>query len=180
MSYAHILGTMYEICSYYDNGFIIDELRYIISSMSFIMTPNFTYIFSHRQSIAANESRIKSETVNKGQGRKNRYVRGNPSRTTVHCRISRPITQQSHDSAENSIIACCRSFSTWQVLHCLPLACEPGQEPQNQWEVAGLSCSGWVQCGWHWCKRGTHLARFSTPHTLEAPRTWWVRNSLKI
>ena len=39
MSYAHILGTMYELCSYYDNGFIIDELRYIISSMTFIMTP---------------------------------------------------------------------------------------------------------------------------------------------
>ena len=39
MSYAHILGTMYELCSYYDNGFFIDELRYIISSMTFIMTP---------------------------------------------------------------------------------------------------------------------------------------------
>ena len=39
MSYAHILGTMYELCSYYDNGFIIDKLRYIISSMTFIMTP---------------------------------------------------------------------------------------------------------------------------------------------
>ena len=40
MSYAHILGTMYELCSYYDNGFIIDELCYIISSMTFIMTPS--------------------------------------------------------------------------------------------------------------------------------------------
>ena len=39
MSYAHILGTMYELCSYYDNGFIIDELCYIISYMTFIMTP---------------------------------------------------------------------------------------------------------------------------------------------
>ena len=26
MSYAHILGTMYEHSSYYDKGFIIDEL----------------------------------------------------------------------------------------------------------------------------------------------------------
>ena len=26
MSYAHILGTMYERSSYYDKGFIIDEL----------------------------------------------------------------------------------------------------------------------------------------------------------
>ena len=50
MSFAHILGTMYELCSYYDiiiiiiiiidNGFIIDELCYIISSMTFIMTPS--------------------------------------------------------------------------------------------------------------------------------------------
>ena len=39
MSYAHILGTMYELSSYYDNGFIIDELCYIISSIAFIMTP---------------------------------------------------------------------------------------------------------------------------------------------
>ena len=30
---------MYELWSYHDNGFIIDELRYIISSMTFIMTP---------------------------------------------------------------------------------------------------------------------------------------------
>ena len=26
MSYAHILGTMYEHSSYYDKGFIIDEI----------------------------------------------------------------------------------------------------------------------------------------------------------
>ena len=39
MSYANILGTMYELCSYYDNGFITDKLCYIISSMVFIMTP---------------------------------------------------------------------------------------------------------------------------------------------
>ena len=39
MSYAHIINPMYELCSYYDNGFIIDELCYIISSMVFIMTP---------------------------------------------------------------------------------------------------------------------------------------------
>ena len=32
MSYAHTM---------YDNGFIIDELCYIISSMTFIMTPSF-------------------------------------------------------------------------------------------------------------------------------------------
>ena len=32
-------NAMYELWSYYDNGFIIDELRYIISSMTFIMTP---------------------------------------------------------------------------------------------------------------------------------------------
>ena len=30
---------MYELWSYHDNGFIIDELRYIISSMTFIMIP---------------------------------------------------------------------------------------------------------------------------------------------
>ena len=40
MSFAHILGTMYEHSSYHDNGFIIDELCYIISSMAFIMTPS--------------------------------------------------------------------------------------------------------------------------------------------
>ena len=39
MSYAHKINPMYELCSYYDNGFIIDELCYIISSMTFIMTP---------------------------------------------------------------------------------------------------------------------------------------------
>ena len=32
-------NAMYELWSYHDNGFIIDELRYIISSMTFIMTP---------------------------------------------------------------------------------------------------------------------------------------------
>ena len=31
-------NAMYELWSYHDNGFIIDELRYIISSMTFIMT----------------------------------------------------------------------------------------------------------------------------------------------
>ena len=39
MSYAHKISLMYELCSYYDIGFIIDELCYIISSMTFIMTP---------------------------------------------------------------------------------------------------------------------------------------------
>ena len=39
MSYAHKISPMYELCSYYDNDFIIDELCYIISSMTFIMTP---------------------------------------------------------------------------------------------------------------------------------------------
>ena len=39
MSYAHKINPMYELCSYHDNGFIIDELCYIISSMTFIMTP---------------------------------------------------------------------------------------------------------------------------------------------
>ena len=34
------LDGMYELWSYHDNGFIIDELRYIISSMTFIMTPS--------------------------------------------------------------------------------------------------------------------------------------------
>ena len=40
MSYAHSLGTMYELCSYYDNGFIMDELSSYISCMTFILIPN--------------------------------------------------------------------------------------------------------------------------------------------
>ena len=39
MSYAHKMNSVYELWSYHDNGFIIDELWYIISSMTFIMTP---------------------------------------------------------------------------------------------------------------------------------------------
>ena len=42
MSYDHRMNPMYELWSYHDNGFIIDELCYIISSMTFIMTPTDT------------------------------------------------------------------------------------------------------------------------------------------
>ena len=42
MSYDHRMNLMYELWSYHDNGFIIDELCYIISSMTFIMTPTAT------------------------------------------------------------------------------------------------------------------------------------------
>ena len=41
MSYAHRINPIYELCSYYDNGFFIDEICYIISSMTFIMTPKY-------------------------------------------------------------------------------------------------------------------------------------------
>ena len=41
MSYDHRMNPMYELWSYHDNGFIIDELCYIISSMTFIMTPSY-------------------------------------------------------------------------------------------------------------------------------------------
>ena len=45
MSIAHYefydnIGSMYELCSYYDNGFIMDELSSYISCMTFIMIPN--------------------------------------------------------------------------------------------------------------------------------------------
>ena len=33
------IGSMYELCSYYDNGFIMDELSSYISCMTFIMIP---------------------------------------------------------------------------------------------------------------------------------------------
>ena len=44
MSIAHYefydnIGSMYELCSYYDNGFIMDELSSYISCMTFIMIP---------------------------------------------------------------------------------------------------------------------------------------------
>ena len=34
------IGSMYELCSYYDSGFIMDELCSYISCMTFIMIPN--------------------------------------------------------------------------------------------------------------------------------------------
>ena len=34
------IGSMYELCSYYDSGFIINELCSYISCMTFIMIPN--------------------------------------------------------------------------------------------------------------------------------------------
>ena len=37
------IGSMYELCSYYDNGFIMDEISSYISCMTFIMIPN-TYL----------------------------------------------------------------------------------------------------------------------------------------
>ena len=45
MSIAHYefydnIGSMYELCSYYDNGFIMDELSSYISCMTFIMIPS--------------------------------------------------------------------------------------------------------------------------------------------
>ena len=33
------IGSMYELCSYYDSGFIMDELCSYISCMTFIMIP---------------------------------------------------------------------------------------------------------------------------------------------
>ena len=33
------IGSMYELCSYYDSGFIINELSSYISCMTFIMIP---------------------------------------------------------------------------------------------------------------------------------------------
>ena len=39
MSYAHILALCMSYALTMINGFIIDELCYIISSMTFIMTP---------------------------------------------------------------------------------------------------------------------------------------------
>ena len=44
MSIAHYefydnIGSMYELCSYYDSGFIMDELCSYISCMTFIMIP---------------------------------------------------------------------------------------------------------------------------------------------
>ena len=33
------IGSMYELCSYYDTGFIMDELSSYISCMTFIMIP---------------------------------------------------------------------------------------------------------------------------------------------
>ena len=35
------IGSMYELCSYYDSGFIMDELSSYISCMTFIMIPKF-------------------------------------------------------------------------------------------------------------------------------------------
>ena len=34
------IGSMYELCSYYDGGFIMNELCSYISYMTFIMIPN--------------------------------------------------------------------------------------------------------------------------------------------
>ena len=34
------IGSMYELCSYYDSGFIMNELCSYISYMTFIMIPN--------------------------------------------------------------------------------------------------------------------------------------------
>ena len=46
------IGSMYELCSYYDSGFIMDELCSYISCMTFIMIPNHMYVFRSDFSVA--------------------------------------------------------------------------------------------------------------------------------
>ena len=40
------IGSMYELCSYYDSGFIMNELCSYISYMTFIMIPTGGQIWS--------------------------------------------------------------------------------------------------------------------------------------
>ena len=47
MSYAHILGTMYEHSSYYDKGFIIDELMLYHIIYDLYHDPYFLVDFEH-------------------------------------------------------------------------------------------------------------------------------------
>ena len=44
------IGSMYELCSYYDSGFIMNELCSYISYMTFIMIPkNRHHIFEEEK-----------------------------------------------------------------------------------------------------------------------------------